>query len=268
MKKALICLLVIFISFSLYAEIYKSTTEIRAYKEIGSVTPPPQEEVTLTLLGPDDSQFGDGFNIAIPEENRNNAYTAFYWMLSGNCYHRVTLTFSFGPMTLGAPSDSPSMIINDKTTVIPYTVQLSHMQTSVTSGNTTRTIGTTIINSADSSTAFDSGINYSYFLSSYDVYINYADSVSVDSSRTVSTSSVSNMSVAYNLSTNSYAWYGRYSKSKYNGAISTCNDWVRKGKADVTLKIDEDGTWTVDDTSVLINGGTYKAFVKVEVSVE
>jgi hypothetical protein len=273
MKKALLCLAFIVIAFSLSAEIYKSTSEIRAYKEADGGSSPVQEEVTITLLDPSQAQFVDGFNIDIPEEYRDSAYTAFYWVLSGNRYNGITLSFTFSPMYLGVLSNYETANLDDskKASVIPYTVQLSHVQTSVTSGNTTRTIGTTKINSADSNTAFDSGVEYSSYFDSYPVYINYADSVNVGSGRTVTTSSVSDLSVTYNLSTNSYAWYegGWWSSGteKYTGTITTCNDWVRRGKADVTLKIDDEGHWTADDTSVLINGGTYKAYVIVSVSV-
>lgn len=264
MKKILFCLLVIAFTFSLSAEVYKSSVEIKAYKELEDATPPPQEQVTLTLLGPTEVQFADGFNIEIPAEDRNTAYTAFYWELSGNLYRGVTVSFSFSPMYLGVLNDYSSVNLNDseKTSVIPYTVNLSHIQTQVTKDNTTRTIGLTKINSYDEDTAFDSGLKSG----NSTVYINYADKIEGTLSGTVSTSSVSNLSIIYNLSTNSYATYGK-KHNRFTGSITTCNDWVRRGKADVTLKIDQDGKWTAVDTSVLINGGTFKAFVTVSVSV-
>ena len=273
MKKVLLLfLLAVYVVVSLFAEVYKSTSEIRAYKETGSSSSPQQQDVTIELLDPTETPFADGYNIAIPEENRNSVYTAFYWRLSGNRYRQVSLKFSFSPMYLGVLNDYSSANIDEKTSVIPYSVRLSHISTVVSgtaySGSSTSqnvAVRTSKISTYDTDTALNSGTTYN---NSYTVYVNYGEKVTIGSSQTISTSTVQGVSISYDFNSYSYAWYKRYSNSyREYTSLQTCNNWVRVGKADITLKIDEDGNWTDVDTDVLISGGTYKAFVTVTVEV-
>ncbi len=266
-KLSLVLMTLLVFSLSLSAEVYKTTKEITGYKENGSSSSQQDvENVTITLLNPSEVSFEDGTDIPVPESYRNKAYTAFYWSITGNLYNGISVSFEFTPMYLGALSQYGSVSITEKNTVIPYTVVLYHTQTSVTDGSTTRTIGTNAITSADKSTAFDTGVNYRSYYSNYDVYINYADKVTVNNPSAISTSSSSG-SITYNMATNSYAWYEDYwdDANEYNYTSTTCNTWTRTGNAVVTLKINDDGSW-VDDSDVIVDSGSFKAYVTVTIA--
>jgi len=277
MRKMILLLFVLFLSFNLSAEVYKTTKEITAYKNDGgtassasSSTVEPQN-VTLTLLNPSQASFDDGTDIPIPESSRNIAYTAFSWTLTGNLYNSVNIDFKFSPMYSGERSSYGNYFssVSDQTKTIPYTVTLTHTSTKVTSDNTTRTIGTSAITSASRNTAFDTGTTYTTGSGyGYKVYINYADSVTMtNNSSTISTSSVTE-SINYNMSTNSYTWYRDYYYDYYeyeDYSATTCHSWTRSGYAVVTLKITNDGTW-VDNSSMIIEEGSYKAYVTATIS--
>ncbi len=270
MRKLTLLLLLLFLSFNLSAEVYKTTKEITAYKNNSSSSSSSQdvENITLTLLDPTQASFDNGTDIAIPESYRSNAYTAFYWSLSGNLYGAVNIEFKFGPMFSGSMSIySIDSTITDQTTVIPYSVTLSHSSTTVTDGSDTVTAGTSSIRSADSSTALDSGETYIRNYSTYTIYINYADSITVTNPASISTASKTG-SISYNMSTNSYSWYYRDNRNREcSYSSTTCNDWTRTGYATVTLNIDDDGVWS-EDSSVVVDAGDFKAYVIVTVSTD
>ncbi len=270
MRKTALLVLMLILSFSLHAEVYKTTEEITAYKNSNSSCSSSQdvENVTLTLLTPTQVSFDDGTDIPIPESYRNNAYTSFYWSLTGNLYNAINLTFKFSPMYSGSISIyNTDITISDQTTVIPYSVVLTHSSSTVTDGSTTTTLGTSAINysTADRGSAYATGVYTTSYGYSFEYSINYADSVTITNPSTISTTSTTGK-VSYNMSTNSYSWiYDPYYERDYTS--TTCNTWTRTGYAVVTLKINNDGSW-VDDTDVVVDAGDFKAYVTVTVSTE
>ncbi len=262
-------ILFLILPISLNAEVYKTTKKITAYKEIGSSSSSQDvANVTLTLLEPSATEgFNDGSIINIPKANRNVEYLAFKWELTGNLYNNVTLSFLFSPMYLGVMSDySAITTVSETNAVIPYQVVLSHTQSYASSdGSTYSAISANVSATRNQSTAIDTGLTQRYGWTNYAVRANYSDAYSITSPSKISTTSINNGKITYDMSSNSIFWYGSFNDYSYTS--STCNQWKRAGQAVVTLLIDEDGYW-IDDRSIVVDPGSYKAYVTITVSTE
>ncbi len=249
------------------------TETISAYKD-GSVNANlPQHAVAIRLLDPSMSEFEALEIISIPTAYRNNFYTAFYWVLSGNTFGNIKLKFTFYPMRLQGTSEIT------EGEYIPYEVCLVHTESRI--GNSVIKVNT--VSTADSYT-----LN-SYAGTQYRCY--YADSVSgastqVQENGTQVTTSLNGtqMTVTYNMSTKTAVKNasGQDKKSAYITSVSSytdptthvptnltpvCDHWNRTGVAYVKLGITQEAK-LVDDESVLIAKGNYYSTVVVEVSLQ
>ena len=242
-------------------DVFKTTKELTAYKEYvdPSIAPPA---VTLNIYTNSNynTSINDGYNVTI--SSLNTQTDAFYWKLTGNLFGQVQISFTFSPMYLGQMSRLGSMEATETNRVIPYTVQLSHVGTKV--NNKSATINSRAADATESNYDYrtSSGSNYN---TTY-VYYKFGDSVTPASpSATVSTSP-SNLTITYNLSTytsvRSKSSYGS-SYSNYTGTIETLGTtWERTGKCQVTLNL-TNGSWDNNGDTVTPLGGQYQAYVIV-----
>lgn len=239
MKRFFWMFLAIMIQFSLFGEttLDSGQKKISAFKTaISSDIPEPT--VGLRFLNSYEENIPTGGIVAIPENARSNNYDAFTWILSGNVYGLVDLSFSFGPMYLGGlPKDTTTADSSSK--VIPYTMTLSHTATRV--GNTT--IGQTKRTSASGAP-----ISFSYNGTSYDFY--YADSVTVTNIDSSITTTTKTATFSYNMKTNTYV-------ANYP-SVNVCNYWNRYGLGVINLGISSDASGKDD--------GVYRANVVVTIT--
>ena len=255
---------------------------ITAYKatSTGSI---PHLAVSIRLLDVSQNEFqNNGNKLSIPDTSRGMYYGAFSWVLAGNAFQNVQVSFSFGPMTLN--NEEPS----DNTEIIPYSVKLVYGASRI--GNSSIQINTTSTADAYVENSF-SGTTYRF---------KYADSISPSSnisndlsSATEKTNLGSPIVITYNMYTNTKVYntegqdtYREKNKTKYykdlyttNVSVQTqdsqgntvnvpavCDYWNRTGTAYVKLNITSDGK-IASDTSVKLKEGWYYATVVVEVSL-
>ena len=243
-KTAFLFILLILFCFCLPADdlqVVSSTSRmISAFKTswTGSL---PNQTVELRILDYNTNEINSGEDITMSINTRNQAFEAFSWVLGGNIYKAVTLTFTFGPMYWEADTGA--------TEIIPYSVKLEKVSSRI--GNTAIPIGQT----SNSVSPFTNEFSpYSFY---------YADSITGEGTTDVNTGSVIK-TLTYNMST--YTVVKNSGGSTVTYTESVCNYWNRTGKATVTLKITSEGYKVNTTTSYA--AGTYFAAIRVEVSTQ
>ena len=256
---------------------------ISAYK-IATTGNIPHLAVSVRLLDASETEFqAQGYEINIPENARGTYFGAFSWVVAGNAFQTVNVSFSLGQMSLNG---QPTSATNE---YIPYNAKLVY--------GTSR-VGNSPIHMNGASTS-QNYVENNYAGTTYHMY--YADKVTGDigstlnsaTPKSVSTAPVS-FAVAYDMSnytkvtnTSGQESYttgtGRqqvthYYKDDYISAVSVgtqdwqghttippvCDHWNRIGMAYIMPNITSDGK--VQDTK--LKTGTYYATVTVEVSIE
>lgn len=247
MKKIVITALILSVSFFVFADgedyglLGSSTSVISAFKALATSNEIGGEAyINIALYqgaSGSTTTIYDGVDLNISADYRNTAYTAFNWVMTGTAYKQVTLSFTFGPMTL----------TSDNTKYIPYSVTLTKNDTKV--GNVTA-------NSTNSTrTAFAN------------LYFRYRDTISAPNTLNVTNAS-STGTFTYNMknSTTVYSKSSGNTTSTYNGDV--CSEWTRTGQASVTLKIRNNGNnvQTTTGTTTTLGNGTYVADVVVTIT--
>ena len=124
MKKVIISILLLFLLFSrVFAETDTTPRIITAVKNAPQGTV-PDEVVSIRILNPESIDVAQDDQITIP--SRNEAYTAFNWILMGNSYGHIRATFTFWPMFWYGNSDTTSL-----RNIIPYTVTMNRTSSAV-----------------------------------------------------------------------------------------------------------------------------------------
>lgn len=252
MKKTVISMLILLIAFFAFADsnnfdlLGSTTSEITAFKALGTSSEISGETyVNLALYQGSEGSTTvyDGKDISISA--RNTAYTAFNWVLTGNAYKLVSLSFSFSPMTM----------TSDSTKYIPYSVSLTKNDTMV---------GTVTANNSNTTRT-------QYSIDNTTRYVLYKDTITVPNTVNITTATGVG-TVSYNMSTatkvykdNNTSHTGNYYIVSYSGAV--CSEWIRTGQASITLKITDNGSSVqyVNGNTVLDNG-KYVANVVVTIT--
>ena len=228
----------------------------------------PDLSVTIRLLDSSDSEFTEeGKELNIPVDARGSYYKAFSWVLSGNAFGSLTLTFSFARMSLNGATT------NTQTEYIPYTVKMVYGASRV--GNSTIQMNTASTAQAYVSNSF-TGTTYRMF---------YADSIS--GGAVASTDSNGGEFPANNVG-NAFSVILTYNMSSYtkvqnanaqdrkteyinkvtqDNHANVCDYWNRTGTAYVKLLINNDRTWSTN-ANIKARAGQYRANVTVGVTVQ
>ena len=256
---------------------------ISAYK-IAITNNIPHLAVSVRLLDSSEIEFQDqGHEINIPENARGTYFGAFSWVLAGNAFQTVNVSFTLGQMSLnGQPTSS-------KDEYIPYSAKLVY--------GTSR-VGNASIHMNGRTSSLNYIVN-NFTNVTYHFY--YADAVTGDigsdlnsaAAKNISTASVS-FDVAYNMSTytkvtntNGDETYGNARPAKkyiddYITAVSVrtqdwqghttipavCDHWNRIGMAYIMPNITSDGKIPDSNPEIKLKTGNYYATVTVEVSIE
>ena len=238
------------------------TKTITAYKtSIPSGSTVPDLTVSIRLVNSmnrEITESGETSVIGIPISERNTAYAAFSWYLSGNAYEDIYITFTFGQMRYGKDSNPTS----ESTRYIPYEVRLVHDSSTVDNAaipvNAASNLQTYKVNSY-------SGTSYRFY---------YADGVTNAALDYSSATPVSVTTGDENGEVKTTVTYNMHSNTvvkNTNGQVVTsyslnvCDYWNRSGTAYVTLKATSSNKWT-DNDNVTLSNGNYYAPVYVEVS--
>ncbi len=240
-KTILLAFLFLFLVHAVFAGetrvLDSETRVISAYKH--STAASEQIPVTtIRLIDSNNVEFEASEILVTPLDARGIDYPAFSWVLGGNIYGSVSLSFSFGPMWLDGDANTGRSI--------PYTMTLSHISSKV--GNTTLAC-----NKASVSVPI-SFLGYEF---------NYADSFTYPNTVSVNTSA-GTAAVTYNLNTS-------YTTVKKNGTAANypytvCNYWNRMGLATIFLKINENGVPTGSSTA--LPDGIYYSTVVITITPE
>ena len=255
---------------------------ISAYK-ISTTGNIPHLALSVRLLDSSDSEFlAQDYEVNIPDTARGTYFGAFSWVLAGNAFETVNVSFTFYQMCL----NGQSTVSRDE--YIPYDVKLVY--------GTSR-VGNSSIHMNGASTS-ENYVENNYAGTTYRFY--YADEVTGDiaadtssaTAKSVTTSSAS-FAVAYDMSeytkvTNasgaeSYRQGNRtkYYKDDYITAVSVstqdwqghskipavCDHWNRTGMAYIMPKITSDGKIPNSNPEIKLKNGWYYATVVVEVSI-
>ena len=214
------------------------TKVISAYK-LG-VTELVQEQVlTLRMMDINNAEFDEAEIVVTPLDARNSDYPAFFWVLGGNIYRTVTISFTFGPMWQEGNSSSNKYI--------PYTMKLEHVSSKV--GNSV------LACNKDSVSLPVSFMGYDF---------NYADKTTYPNAVTSVTNSSKSATVTYDMGTS-------YTKVKQNGVTagysgSVCSYWTRMGKGTIHLNINENAVPTTGQNATQLPDGMYYANITVTIT--
>ena len=203
----------------------------------------PEKEIHFRLLDSNSEEFGEGYDLSLPLFARQNSFSAFAWVLSGNVFNAVTLKFTFSPMYNEGDTGT--------TWIIPYDVQLNHSRTSM--GNTPIPIN------RESTTV-------SFIENNFTPYkYKYADSVTGTDSSISVTNNASGVDKAlvYNMQTYTKVYNQNEEEETY--PYEVCDFWNRYGEAVVYMNITEEG-YMAGTTSPFANG-VYYAVVRAEVTI-
>ena len=233
MKKRIIVFLLlsgVFLS-CLFPETWSS--QITAYKTNVTTGTPPNPVCTLfRILGPTNSEISSEKKYPewIPINYRNSEFDAFTWVLGGNVFGPVNVSFEFCPMFIDTESEDD---------YIPYVVELNHSNSRI--GNTEISTG---IGSATASSSYamtNDYTDYNYFFADSAVFEGNKNSCEV-------VSSAETITITYDMS--------KYTKIKEGNStihdrtaetpitdynLSVCNYWNRYGSGTVLLEIDANG---------------------------
>lgn len=267
MKKTAVLLLSMLLSLAfVFAEtesttdVFKTTKELTAYKEyVDSSAATPAVTLNIYTNSNYNTSINDGNNVTI--SSLNTQTDAFYWKLTGNLFGQVQISFTFSPMYLGQMSRLGSMEATETNRVIPYTVQLSHIETKV--NNKTATLNQ---RPSKDPTSGNNKNDYSESFNGTTVYFYFGDSVNPASSTATVLTSPSIQTITYDLSTytkrRKSSGYGN-NYTDYTDTIETLKTtWNRTGKCQVTLNLTS-GSWDNNGDTVTPLGGQYQAYVIV-----
>lgn len=290
MKKITMISFVLLLSSSLLfaTDVVKSTTEITAYKKLvptdtivdNTVVDPPTISSFKIYQGTSSSSEvstsgGKAYESNSIPNNYSTGFIAFYWEMGGNAYHEVDVSFKFGPLYSGDTGLSGNMNASDLSKIIPYTVTLSDEgYTRVKKSNNSYTnltysgaITYSNRNSASTNTTASASINGS----SQSVTVYYSDNKTYEGNGQTVYSSAKTITFKGDLSTNSFAYLNYNNRNTdYSSYVSSCADWIRKGKATVTFPLNtltggSDGYYWIDTDNGRhdLSSGAYKANVVV-----
>lgn len=220
--------------FCLFSESWNP--QITAYKRnIASGTVPAPVCNLFRILDVTSSDMAANEVEWIPANYRNVNYDAFSWVLGGNVFGPVVVSFEFGPMYIDTLSQDD---------FIPYDVILSHTGSRI--GNTT------ITSCIGSQTATTSYVTTNDF-STYSYY--YMDSISFTGGRdSVSViNSPQSITITYDMSDKTVVKDGNTEINNY--PYNVCNYWNRYGSGTIKLKIATDGS-RLEGHPYLSNGST------------
>lgn len=245
-----------------------ATKIITAYKNqnAGSL---PDLSISIRLLDAADSEFTEnGKELNLPVDARGSYYKAFSWVLAGNAFGTVNLTFSFARMTLNGANT------NTQTEYVPYQVKMVYGSSKV---------GNSVIQMNAQSTA-QAYVSNSFAGTTYRML--YADSISngavaslnTNGGEAPATNSVGNafnVALTYNMSSNTQVKDANNAdkKSEYinkvtqNNHANVCDYWNRTGTVYVKLLVNNDRTWSTN-TSIKVKAGQYRANVTVGVTIQ
>lgn len=237
MRKAaaisLILLLSVSLLFSEDKRVLDSETRVISAYKLGASAETQVQVLTLRMMDTNNTEFEESEIISTPLEARDSDYSVFYWVLGGNVYNSVSLTFNFGPMWLNGLANSGKYI--------PYTMTLSHISSKV--GNSVLACNKAAVSLPVSFLGYD---------------FNYADSVSYPNSVSVSGSAQS-ATVTYDMSTS-------YTTVKKDGNVvsypyDVCSYWNRMGQAIIHLNIN--GNAVPEGSNIQLPDGMYYSNVVI-----
>lgn len=269
-----------------------NTKIITAYKQGLTQNDVPELSISIRLLDYSSNEFSAGSSIEIPIANRNSYYGAFSWIMAGNAFENVNLKFSFGCLLLNGASEPAidEQVVNGETVktanYIPYEVcpvyDNSRIENSVIQINTPSTASTYSTNSY-------AGEEYRFYYAD-NISGAYSETGGANTSTSITTDAADSenpqVTITYNMSTQTGVQNaaGTKGKTDYINAVTAsytdendqtqhinqgnavCNYWNRMGTMYVKLGIDQNATWTSDDT-IGLESGRYNATVIVEVSL-
>ena len=142
MKKLYLFLTILLFCSALFAsttDVFKTTTEISAYKKL-VITDSLYEDiepiaVTFTVKNSSNSTVENSESLFSSSSfNYNQSYSnAIKWTMTGNQYHAIHVSFKFTPLYSGTFDLAGNMIVSDPREVIPYTVTFSSYTNNKTS---------------------------------------------------------------------------------------------------------------------------------------
>lgn len=238
-KATAIAILMIFFVSALFAEgtrVLDSETKVVSAYKLGVSAEVQDPMLTLRMMDINNAEFEASEIVATPMEARDTDYSTFYWVLGGNVFGPVSLTFSFGPMWQNGLQSSGKYI--------PYKMTLTHVSSKV---------GNSVLACNKASVSLP--ITY------MDYDFRYADSTSYPSTVSV-TNTAKTATVSYNLNTS-------YTTVEQNGSAanypySVCSYWNRMGLATIHLQINENGVPTVG-TATQLPDGMYYANISITI---
>ena len=238
-------------------------SQITAYKTSASGGTVPAPVCTLfRILGSNDSELSSGDVEWIPISSRKADFNAFTWVLGGNVFGSVYVSFEFKPMYIDT---------ENKDDYIPYEVELNHNNSRI--GNTA--ISTSIGNGTSPTTSYAITNDFT----SYNYY--YVDSANYDNAQNSTTiiNQPDTITIVYDMSKNTVIKEGTtviHNRNEQTGAITNyslnvCNYWNRYGAGTVKLLIESDGTRLdnhplYSSESTKFASGNYYAEVVVSIS--
>ena len=229
----------ILLLFALFAEgtrVLDSETKVVSAYKLGTTAQVQDPMLTLRMMDVNNAEFEASETVATPVEARDTDYSTFYWVLGGNVFGPVSLTFSFGPMWQNGLQSSGKYI--------PYKMTLTHVSSKV---------GNSVLACNKASVSLP--VTY------MDYDFRYADSISYPSSVSV-TNTAKTATVSYNLNTS-------YTTVEQNGSVASypygvCSYWNRMGLATIHLQINENGVPTVG-TATQLPDGMYYANISITI---
>lgn len=225
MRKALIAIMMLLIVCSVFAgdirDLDSETKVISAYK-LASIDDVESQMLTLRMMDVNSAEFEENEIVVTPMDARDTDYPTYYWVLGGNIFGQVSLSFSFGPMWQNGLESSGKYI--------PYQMTLTHVSSKV--GNSVLACN-------------KSSVSLPVTFMGYD--FRYADSVSYPATVSVS-NTAKTATVTYNMNT-SYTTIEK-NGSPANYPYDVCSYWNRMGLATIHLQIDENGVPTGSSTQL------------------
>ena len=239
-KATAIAILIISLVSALFAEgtrVLDSETKVISAYKLGVSADVQVPMLTLRMMDINNAEFEASEIVATPLEARDNDYSTFYWVLGGNVFGRVSLTFSFGPMWQNGLQSSGKYI--------PYKMTLTHVSSKV--GNSVLACN-------------KASVSVPITFMDYD--FRYADSVSYPAAVSV-TNTAKTSTVSYDMSTS-------YTTVEQNGSAASypygvCSYWNRMGLATIHLQINENGVPTVG-TATQLPDGIYYANISITIT--
>ena len=127
MRKNIFFIIILLFIVCMPAMADKTTRILTAFKE--NIIPGENAAlfVDFELLDSSSNEIVEGREVNIPQEFRQVSYNPFSWILQGNAFRLITLSFEFYPMQNNNVKPSESQ----KTSTITYRVDLSHQTTRI-----------------------------------------------------------------------------------------------------------------------------------------